>query len=48
MPILGHTTLMTSERHYNQAGSLQAGRRYARTIADLRRLSAKHRCTPRP
>ena len=46
MPILGHTTLKTSERHYNLAGSLEAGRRYARTIADLRRLSARHVCTP--
>ena len=34
--ILGHTTLATSERHYNLAGSLQAGRRHAKTIATLR------------
>jgi integrase/recombinase XerD len=40
LPILGHTTLKTSERYYNQAGSLEAGRRYSRTIAALRRLSS--------
>ena len=34
--LLGHTTLTTSERHYNLAGSLEAGRRYADTIATLR------------
>jgi integrase len=48
MPILGHTTLKTSERYYNLAGSLEAGRRYARTIADLRRLNARHVCTHQP
>lgn len=26
--ILGHSTLSTSERHYNQARGLEAGRRY--------------------
>ena len=36
-PILGHTTLATSERHYNLAGSLEAGRRYSQTITALRR-----------
>jgi integrase len=36
-PILGHATLATSERHYNLAGSLEAGRRYQGTIAKLRR-----------
>ena len=40
-PILGHATLATSERHYNQAGSLEAGRRYGRTITALRRLAAE-------
>jgi integrase/recombinase XerD len=34
--LLGHSTLTTSERHYNLAGSLEAGRSYARTIAALR------------
>jgi integrase/recombinase XerD len=37
LPILGHTTLRTSERHYNQAGTLEAGRRHARAIAAMRR-----------
>lgn len=36
-PILGHTTLATSERHYNLAGSLEAGRRHAATITELRK-----------
>ena len=36
-PILGHAGLATSERHYNQARSLEAGRRYQQTIAELRR-----------
>ncbi|WP_159718895.1 hypothetical protein [Geminicoccus flavidas] len=34
--ILGHTTLATSERHYNLAGSLEAGRRHADAIQRLR------------
>jgi hypothetical protein len=37
-PLLGHTTQATSERHYNLAGSLEAGRRYQTTIAALRQL----------
>jgi integrase/recombinase XerD len=40
--ILGHATLATSERHYNQATGLVAGRRHQDTIAALRaRGSAK-------
>ncbi|HEY0418137.1 MAG TPA: site-specific integrase [Acetobacteraceae bacterium] len=35
-PILGHTTITTSERHYNLAGSLEASRRYGQTITALR------------
>lgn len=35
-PILGHTNLQSGERYYNQARSLQAGRRYQDVIADLR------------
>jgi integrase len=35
--ILGHTTLRTSERHYNQARSLEALRRYQQRILELRR-----------
>ena len=37
LPILGHSSLATSEKYYNQARSLEAGRRYQRTIAELRR-----------
>jgi integrase/recombinase XerD len=37
MNILGHSTLATSEKHYNQARSLEASRRYLGVIADLRR-----------
>jgi integrase/recombinase XerD len=35
--ILGHATLTTSERYYNQAQSVDAGRRYQATIAGLRK-----------
>ena len=34
--ILGHSTLATSERHYNQARGLEAGRRYHGTVAAIR------------
>jgi integrase/recombinase XerD len=37
LAILGHSSLATSERHYNQARSLEAGRRYHQTVAVLRR-----------
>lgn len=33
--ILGHSSLATSEKHYNQAQSLEASRRYQRLVADL-------------
>ena len=36
MPVLGHATLTTSERHYNQAQGLEAGRRYHGTPAAIR------------
>lgn len=35
-PLLGHTDLKTSERHYNLAKSLEAGRRYHGDIAERR------------
>jgi integrase/recombinase XerD len=35
--ILGHTSIKTSERHYNHAQSLEATRRYQRRILELRR-----------
>jgi integrase len=34
--ILGHATMRTSERHYNQAKGLEAGRRHVKTIQTLR------------
>jgi len=40
MDILGHSTLATSERHYNQARGLEAGRRYQGTIKALRARGA--------
>jgi integrase/recombinase XerD len=50
MAILGHTTLRTSERHYNHANSLQALRRYQGRVLELRRsLSSRPRSDgPRP
>ena len=41
--LLGHATRATSERHYNLAGSLEAGRRYERTIAALRQSTPRAR-----
>jgi hypothetical protein len=40
--VLGHSTLSTSERHYNQARGLEAGRRYHCTIEELRNRAASH------
>jgi integrase len=34
--ILGHSSMTTSERHYNQARSLEAGRRYHATLGMVR------------
>jgi integrase/recombinase XerD len=34
--ILGHSSMATSERHYNQARSLEAGRRYHATLGAVR------------
>lgn len=36
-PILAHTTLGTAERHYIQAGSIEAGRDYAAVIKFMKR-----------
>jgi integrase/recombinase XerD len=36
LPVLGHASLATSERHYNQAQTLEAGRRYQQTLAERR------------
>ena len=34
--ILGHTSLATSQAHYNHANSLEASRRLQRVVAELR------------
>jgi hypothetical protein len=36
-PILAHSTLGTAERHYIQAGSIEAGRDYAAVIKCMKR-----------
>lgn len=36
-PVLAHTNLGTAERHYIQAGSIEAGRDYAAVLARIRR-----------
>jgi integrase len=45
--ILGHSTMDTSERYYNQARGLEAGRRYQDTIGAIRKDSGK-RAAARP
>jgi integrase len=35
--ILGHSSLRTAEKYYNKATSIEAARRYQKSIADLRR-----------
>ena len=35
--VLGHASLATTERHYNQARSLEASRRHHAMLAGLRR-----------
>jgi integrase/recombinase XerD len=39
LPILGHATLATSERHYNQAGTLEASRRLQKAVREQRLAS---------
>jgi integrase/recombinase XerD len=34
-PLLGHTTLKTSEKHYNHARSLDASRRYQAVMLEV-------------
>jgi integrase/recombinase XerD len=36
MAVLGHGSLTASEKHYNQAGSLEASRRLQRHVLELR------------
>jgi integrase/recombinase XerD len=38
--LLGHTTIWTAERHYNKAQMIDAGRRHAEAIDELRRMLA--------
>jgi integrase len=41
--ILGHASMRTSERHYNQARDLDAGRRYEGTVRELRKTRKRAR-----
>ncbi len=41
--VLGHGASKTAERHYNLAGSLEASRRYAGTLGQLRQHAKKAR-----
>jgi site-specific recombinase XerD len=42
--LLGHSSLATSERHYNQAHALQALRRYQEHLVQLRQRLRRKRC----
>jgi integrase len=44
--ILGHASMRTSERHYNQARDLEAGRRYEGTVRELRKSGKRSRERP--
>ena len=41
--VLGHRSLATAERHYNQAQTLDAGRSWQRCVRELRRRRARRR-----
>jgi len=41
--ILGHSSLATAEKYYNQARSIEAGRAYQDVVMALRRESRKTR-----
>lgn len=47
MPLLGHTTLRTSERHYNQARGVDASRTFGSMVRGKRRNIKKARRKPR-
>ena len=47
-PLLGHATRATSERHYNLAGSVEAGRCHEKTIAALRQPTPRARRKEEP
>lgn len=36
LPILGHSSLQVSEKHYNQAKTLESGRKYLSILESLR------------
>ena len=40
--ILGHSDLRTTDRHYNQAQSIEAARRHQRGVMELRRKMHDH------
>jgi len=47
--VLGHSSMITSENHYNQAGSIEAGRQYENILAARRRsLRRSVRSSRRP
>jgi integrase/recombinase XerD len=46
--ILGHSSIQTSERHYNHARSLEASRRYQDRMLELRRHGRDRKNSPEP
>ncbi len=45
-PLLGHTSLSTTEKYYNQAQSVEAGRIYQRSLLALRRETRRSKTLP--
>jgi integrase/recombinase XerD len=45
-PILGHGSITTSERHYNQAKTVDAGRQYHKTLKEVRARPRSRRSSP--
>jgi integrase/recombinase XerD len=43
LAVLGHASLTTSERHYNQVGSVEAARAFHRALRKLKSRSGSHR-----
>ena len=46
-PLLGHTNLSTTEKYYNQAQSVEAGRVYQRSLLALRRETRRSKILPK-
>ncbi len=44
LPVLTHSSLITSERHYNQARTLEASRQYQQQVAETRKKLAASNC----